>query len=152
MNSTTDHIFWLENLLKFVLCIWFHITLTISNAQGFRSRLQGVKAMFKSCTFMLLKCLERFSALILVFEGNEWHGTHHGCLSPPFCVIQVKQLYVYRVGMEYNSDLRFWRQWVWRMPSSGMWRRVALVRTDMTRISERAMLAVTSNWHTLHMA
>jgi hypothetical protein len=30
-----------------------------------------------------------------------------------------------------SEDLRFSRRWLWRMPSSGMWRRVALVRTEV---------------------
>jgi hypothetical protein len=58
----------------------------------------------------------------------------------------------------FLSDRRFSRQWLGRMPSSGMWRHVALVRTDVseecitfiirvTRMSElRTTLAVTSNW------
>jgi hypothetical protein len=55
---------------------------------------------------------------------------------------------------------RFSQRWLRRMVSSGMLRRVALVRTDvseelsasfirMTRIGELGMLAVTSNPHTL---
>jgi hypothetical protein len=55
------------------------------------------------------------------------------------------------------EDLRFSRQWLWRMASSGMLRHVALLGTDVseelstsfirvTRISELGtMLAVTSN-------
>jgi hypothetical protein len=50
--------------------------------------------------------------------------------------------------------------WLWRMASSGMLHRVALVRTDisqerihsiirMKRIGKLGMLAVTSNWSTL---
>jgi hypothetical protein len=59
-------------------------------------------------------------------------------------------------------DLKFSRRWLWRMPSSGMLRRVALVRADgseesiastirVTRIGELwATLAVTSERSTLH--
>jgi hypothetical protein len=57
-------------------------------------------------------------------------------------------------------DLKFSRQWLWRMPSSGMLRRVAVVRTDVLEedsafiievtIDELGTtLAVTSNWSTL---
>jgi hypothetical protein len=57
----------------------------------------------------------------------------------------------------------FWRRWLWRIASSGMLRRAALVQTDvseelsasfikMTRISELGTrLAVTSNWRTLRI-
>jgi hypothetical protein len=54
------------------------------------------------------------------------------------------------------EDLRTSRWWLWRMPSPGMWRRVTLVRTDvseectasiikMQRISELGTLAATSS-------
>jgi hypothetical protein len=36
-------------------------------------------------------------------------------------------------------DLRFSRQWLWRMPSSGMWRHVTLVRTD---VSEECLTSI----------
>jgi hypothetical protein len=60
-----------------------------------------------------------------------------------------------------RQDLRFSRRWLWRMASSGMLRRVALVRTDVleepsasfirvTRIGELGRaVAVTSNRRTL---
>jgi hypothetical protein len=66
-----------------------------------------------------------------------------------------------RLGESRMKDLRFSRRWLWRMVSSGMLRRVALVRTDvseersasfirMTRIGElRTTLALTSNRRTL---
>jgi hypothetical protein len=58
-------------------------------------------------------------------------------------------------------DLRFWRLWLWRMQSSGMWCHVTLLRTDVSeeyiasvmrviRISDLGTtLAITSNWSTL---
>jgi hypothetical protein len=57
-------------------------------------------------------------------------------------------------------DLRFLQRWLWRMPSSVMWRHVAFVRTEVSedriasiirvkRISELGVkLAATSNWST----
>jgi hypothetical protein len=59
-----------------------------------------------------------------------------------------------RLTKEINQDIR------WRIPSSGMWRRVALVGTDVSaeristifraeRISELGTLAATMNWSTL---
>jgi hypothetical protein len=64
------------------------------------------------------------------------------------------------VVSNWVEDLRFSRRWPWRMGSSGMLRRVALVRTDVseefrasfiwvTRIGElETTLAVTSKRHT----
>jgi hypothetical protein len=46
-----------------------------------------------------------------------------------------------------SISLRFSRRWLWRMPSSGMLRRVALVRTDISegRSSSQRGLLVTAN-------
>jgi hypothetical protein len=66
--------------------------------------------------------------------------------------------------IEWYKDLRFPRRWLRRIPSSRMWRRVALVRTEdsvkriesiimVTRIGElETTLAVTSNRRTLQTA
>jgi hypothetical protein len=60
-----------------------------------------------------------------------------------------------------SENLRFSRRWLWRMVSSGMLHRVALVRTDVsvvfgasvsrvTRIGElKTTQAIISNWRTL---
>jgi hypothetical protein len=65
------------------------------------------------------------------------------------------------IGNRSFEDLRFSWRWLWRMVSSGMLRRVALVRTDVseeprasfireTRIGELGTTqAATSNWRTL---
>jgi hypothetical protein len=46
-------------------------------------------------------------------------------LKKPVCHISTQQIWISSI------DLRFSRRWLWRVPSSGMLRRVALIRTDI---------------------
>jgi hypothetical protein len=70
------------------------------------------------------------------------------------------EYFIWGADIKGMWDLRFSRRWLWRMASSGMLLRVALVRTDVseelsasfireTRIGELGTLAVTSNRRTL---
>jgi hypothetical protein len=71
-----------------------------------------------------------------------------------------KSLPTVQLCAQMPNDIILDQTWLRRMPPSGMWRRVALVRTDVseesfafiirvTRISEVGTLAVTSNRSTL---
>jgi hypothetical protein len=91
------------------------------------------------------------------------------CFLTRTCVFPAEILPVYEYYMNYKwcgwtylslKDLRFSQRWLWIIASSGMLRRVTLVRTDVseelsafiirvTRIDELGTtLAVTSNRHT----
>jgi hypothetical protein len=46
----------------------------------------------------------------------------------------------------FMEDMRFPRRWLWRMASYGMWRRVALVRTDVSEgLSSVRLLLITDS-------
>jgi hypothetical protein len=96
-------------------------------------------------------------------ERHREGGCYNGPLQHPFLSSASKRDQL-SCSMQQRDNtifmwaLRFSRRWLWRMLSSGMLRRVALVRTDVseelsasfirvTRVGElETTLAVTSNW------
>jgi hypothetical protein len=109
-----------------------------------------------------------FKSLPFHFNGSSWikstnsHSFHSQNTHRHIPHRLLRNHYPHTVSHKvYIWDLRFSRRWLWRMASSGMLRRVALVRTDVSkersasfirarRIGEiGTALAVTSNRRTL---
>jgi hypothetical protein len=69
-------------------------------------------------------------------------------ISPPFVsllafVWRYRDSFSLSLTSQCLYDLRFSRWWLWRMPSSGMLRRVALVRTDVSEKRSASIIKVT---------
>jgi hypothetical protein len=95
-------------------------------------------------TIYLMFFLMVFSLLNLLpmtymppYFGDTWcfplHGSRYRCHVTRLHGVTSQNTSVFAVRTSHMSNLRFSWRWLWRMPSSGMFRRVALVRKTFRR-------------------
>jgi hypothetical protein len=92
-----------------------------------------------NCPVDKLSCLRTTLDLILA-ELKGAIVDAHSVLSSEYC---LNYLHIYVKHRSNMQDLRFSRQWLWRMASSWMLRHVALVRTDVSEEFSASFIRVT---------
>jgi hypothetical protein len=86
-------------------------------------------------------------AIRIAFCCREWEGTHGAVNAavasqiPSSCITGITQAEQLLWRSNLSLRLRSSRRWLWRMPFSGMWPSVALVKTD---VSEKPVASIIS--------
>jgi hypothetical protein len=65
------------------------------------------------------------------------------CSQEPHSSVPTSPIHIYNINLFTVQDLRFSRRWLWMMASSGLLRRVALVRTDVSEELSASFIRVT---------
>jgi hypothetical protein len=94
--------------------------------------------LFSTCAAFPLLFQQRHLSFILLYFLFRYSGTLSFTIS-----IEISTLALKRNIDFMKEDLRFPLRWRWRMVSSGMLRRVALVRTDVSEEPSASFIRVT---------